>query len=79
MKPPTEQKTEVITKNTLISEILEKSPKAAEILMEYDLMCVSCPLAGEHSLKEIKNIHGFSDEDIEEILVRINKLIENEN
>lgn len=79
MKPPTEQKTGTITKNTLISEILEKSPKAAGILMEYDLMCVSCPLAGEHSLKEIKNIHGFSDEDIEKILVRINKLIENEN
>jgi len=70
-----EQKTEIITKDTLISEILEKFPEAAEILMEYGLMCVGCPLAGRHSLEAIKNIYGFSDQDIEEILVRINKLI----
>jgi len=73
MKSSTEQKTEIITKDTLISEILEKSPKAAEILMEYGLMCVGCPLAGKHSLEEIKNIYGFNDTDIEKILVRINK------
>jgi len=74
MKSSTEQKTEIITKDTLISEILEKFPEAAEILMEYGLMCVNCPLAGEHSLEAIKNIYGFNDEDIEEILVRVNKL-----
>jgi len=70
-----EQKTEIITKHTSISEIIEKFPEAAEILMEYGLMCVGCPLAGKHSLEAIKNIYGFSERDIEEILIKINKLI----
>lgn len=69
------QKTEIITKDTLISEILEKFPEAAEILMGYGLMCMGCPLAGKHSIGAIKDIYGFSDEDIEEILVRVNKSV----
>jgi len=71
--------TSFITKETSIKDILETSPKAAEILIEYGLMCVHCSHAGEHNLKEIKNIYGFSDQDVEEILARINKLAENEN
>ncbi len=79
VKSPTGQKTGIITEDTLISEILKKSPRVAEILMEYGLMCASCQLAGKHSFAAIKNIYGFSEEDIDEILVRVNKLIKNEN
>jgi len=78
MKSSTKQKTEIITKDDLISDILEKFPEAAEILMEYGLMCMNCPFAGKHSIGAIKDIYGFSDKDIKEILIRINKL-ENEN
>jgi len=72
-----------IEKDTPIKDILETSPKAAEILMEYGLMCIGCPHAGRHSLKEIKNDYGFSDKDVEEILVKLNKIekrkIKNDN
>jgi len=78
MKSSAKQKTNIITKDTSISEVLEKSPEAAEILMEYGLMCMGCPFAGKHSIGAIKDIYGFSDKDLKEILVRINN-IQNEN
>ncbi len=75
MKSSTKQKKEIITKDTLISEILEKFPEAAEdILMEYGLMCIGCPFAGKHNIGAIKDIYGFNDEDIKEILIRINNI-----
>lgn len=72
-------KIKLITKDTLMKDILESSPKAAEVLMEYGLVCLGCPHAGEHSLKEIKDDYGFSDKDIEDILDRLNKIKEKEN
>lgn len=59
MKSSTEQKTEIITKDTSISEILEKFPEAKEILMEYGLMCVGCPFASRETLETGLKIHGF--------------------
>lgn len=71
--------TKFIERDMPIKEILKTSPKAAEILVEYGLMCVGCPYAGEHSLKEIKDIYGFTEKDIEEILARLNKIEKKEN
>lgn len=65
-----------IKKETPISELLEKHPEVAEILMDYGLMCAGCRLAGNHGLKETKEMYGLSDMDIKEILKRINELIE---
>ena len=65
-----------ITGKTKISEILGICPDSAEILIEYGLMCVGCPLAGKHTLEATKELYGFSDKDIEEMLKRINELIE---
>ena len=69
-------KQQQIKKETKISEILEKCPEAAFILMEYGLMCAACSLAKHHGLEETKNLYGFKDKDIEEIVKRINKAIE---
>ncbi len=72
--------TDLITKDTSLGDIVETLPRAAEILVRYGLLCVGCPYAGEHTLRGVKNDYGLSDEDIEEIVVKLNKLKEeNEN
>ena len=65
----------IITKDTSISELLKISPKVVEILFDYGLMCAFCPRANEHDLESLKEIYGFENKDIDEILFKINKLI----
>jgi hypothetical protein len=65
-----------VTKETRISEILERCPDAIFILMEYGLMCAACSMANQHGLEETKELYGFTDKQIEEIIKRINKTIE---
>jgi len=65
----------IITEDTSLKDVLEM-PDAAEILMNYGLLCAGCPHAGEHTLKRIKDDYGLSEEDIKEILKNLNKLKE---
>jgi hybrid cluster-associated redox disulfide protein len=67
---------EQITKDTKISEIIERYPDTMFILMEYGLMCAACSLANQHGLGETKELYGFTDKEIEEMIKRINETIE---
>jgi hybrid cluster-associated redox disulfide protein len=64
-----------ITPKTKISEIIRICPESILILMEYGLMCAGCSLANNHGLEETKEIYGFSDEDVKEMIEKINILI----
>lgn len=64
-----------ITGKTKISEIIEKCPDSVFVLMEYGLMCARCQFASEHTLNSTKNIYGFNNEEIKEMLKRINELM----
>lgn len=64
-----------IARDTKISEIIERCPDAIFILMEYGLMCAACSLSNQHGLGETKELYGFSDKDIEEIIKRINEVM----
>ncbi len=79
MKSSTEKKTEIITKDTLISEILEKYPEAAEILIGYGLMCVGCPAAAIETIEQGALGHGLTKKSVKMILKDLNKIIKNEN
>ena len=68
-----------ITSKTKINKITQKCPDAISILMEYGLFCAGCKLAGNHGLEETKEMYGLNDKDIKEILMRINKLIEEQD
>ncbi len=65
-----------ITKDHNLAEMIQKHPKTAEVLLDYGLHCVGCVASSYDSVEEGARIHGFSDEEIDEMLDRINEVVE---
>ena len=62
----------LITKDMTIGEIIEKYPKAAQILLEQGLMCVSCGMAQMETLEQGALTHEL---DINKLLRILNKAL----
>jgi len=63
------------TKNTNIFELVSKHPETVEVFMDFGLHCVGCPASGADSVEAGAKIHGLSDKEIDDLLVRINEII----
>ncbi|AUN13142.1 hybrid cluster protein-associated redox disulfide domain-containing protein [[Clostridium] sordellii] len=59
----------MITKDTIIADIIKMRPDAAEILMSYGMGCIGCPSAQMERLEQACEIHGL---DLEEVLNKLN-------
>ena len=65
-----------ITGTTLISEIIENYPLAADYLIdEYEFYCFNCLMAGFETLEEGCLVHGIEGKDFSDLLKEINKLV----
>ena len=62
-----------ITKKTIMSEILQEKPEAADLLMEAGMHCVGCPMAAQESLEDGCKAHGISEKEIDKLVERLNK------
>lgn len=60
---------EKITKDTLISELLQYNSGAAEILMRHGMHCLGCAIAHSETIEQATNAHG---EDLENLLSELN-------
>ena len=60
----------MITKDMIISEILEINPELADILLESGMHCITCPAAIGETLEEACMVHGI---DVDEVLAELNK------
>lgn len=60
----------MITKDMLITEILEMKSEAAGILIENGMGCLGCPSAQAESLEQAAEIHGL---EIKSLLEALNK------
>lgn len=58
-----------ITKDTLISELIQLNPNAAEVLFAHGMHCLGCALAHGETIEQATNAHG---EDLDEILKELN-------
>lgn len=67
---------EKITKNMTFQEIMKNCPGCAEILLSYGLHCIGCHVAAFETLEQGCKAHGLSDDKIDEIVEKINNLIE---
>jgi hydroxylamine reductase len=61
-----------ITKDMSFADILNKYPKAGEILMGEGLHCIGCPMAMMETLEEGCKAHGL---DPDKIVKKLNKEI----
>ncbi len=69
-----------ITRKTNLAELALNYPLLAQILtQEFDLHCVGCMAAGFESLEEGAKAHGYTDEDVDEIVDYLNKILNSES
>ena len=59
-----------ITADTLIADVLELNPNAADILLEAGMHCFGCALAHGETVAEAVSAHG---EDLEKLLAKLNE------
>jgi len=65
-----------ITKDILILDLVETYPKVAEVLTEkYNFHCIGCMAASMESLEEGATVHGMTDDQIDEMVAELNKII----
>lgn len=62
----------VLTKDTILSEIVGESPRTAELLSEYGLHCVNCFASTFDTLETGAQVHGMSNEEMEQMIDEIN-------
>ncbi len=64
-----------ITKDMNLGEVVYKYPESAEVLTDYGLHCVGCFANAFDSIEAGAKIHGMSDDEIEEMVERVNEVI----
>lgn len=60
----------MITKDTIIADIIKINPNAPKILMSFGMGCVGCPSAQMEKLSQACEIHGLN---LEELLIKLNE------
>jgi hybrid cluster-associated redox disulfide protein len=71
-----QSKTEKITKDSNLGEVVRLHPNLAETLLDYGLHCVGC-FASEYDTIEMgAKIHGMTDAEIQEMIDRLNEVLE---
>src|SRR3989344_1778851 len=70
---------QIITKDTRIGDILMINPAkaqlASQILNEFGIHCTSCGAASFETLEQGVIGHGFSENDLDKLLIDLNKAI----
>lgn len=68
-------KTKKITKKSNLAEVVYKFPQAQEVLLDYGLHCVGCIASTFDTIEEGAKIHGLKDKEINEMIERINEVV----
>ena len=72
-----ENKQVIITKDMNLGEVVFKYPEAAEVLTDYGLSCVGCFASSFDTIEQGAKIHQLDDEELNEMIERINEVINN--
>ena len=61
----------MFTKETVISEVLQKAPEAAPAFFAIGMHCLGCAMASGETIEEACAVHGVNADDF---LVNLNKI-----
>jgi hybrid cluster-associated redox disulfide protein len=64
-----------ITKDMSLGEIVERFPQTTEVMLDFGLHCFGCHIAKFETLEQGAKAHGLEDEQIEELLKELNKVV----
>ena len=67
---------EKINKKMMIQDIVEKHPEVADIMVDAGMHCVGCAIAASESLEDGAKSHGLDDEQIDEMVKKMNEKID---
>ena len=68
-------KKQLITKDMLLLEVIEKYPETMPVLIGYGLHCVGCAFSSFDTLENGVKIHGMDEETFEMMLRDLNSLV----
>ena len=71
-----EAKTQLITKDKTIGDVVAKYPSIIEPLQAAGVHCVGCHVSYHETLEQGFKGHGMSDEEVEMVIEKLNKAIE---
>ena len=64
-----------ITKDMNLGEVVFKYPEAAEVLTDYGLHCVGCIANTYDTIEMGAKIHQMSDAEVDEMVARVNEVL----
>jgi len=67
------EKKQAVTKDMNLADVIFKWPATAEVFLDYGLHCVGCIAAGFDTIEKGAKIHNLSEEEIEEMVSRVNE------
>ena len=76
MKQELNEINQIITKEMTIGDVVAKYPAVIEPLQESGVHCVGCHVSYHETLEQGFKGHGMSDEEVEAVIGKLNKAIE---
>lgn len=64
----------MVTKDTIIAEVLDQNPDTAQFFLEIGMHCLGCPSARGETIEQACAVHG---EDADALLEKINNFLGN--
>ena len=69
-------KKDLINKDILIGDLVDKYPKLTNILVEkYGFHCIGCMAAGMETLEQGAEVHGMTQKQIEKLIKELNSQV----
>jgi hybrid cluster-associated redox disulfide protein len=65
-----------IKKEMNLAEVIFKYPQLAEVLLDFGLHCVGCMANSFDTIEMGAKVHGMSDQEVDEMVDRLNEVIE---
>ena len=69
---------QLITKEMTIGDVVSKYPSCIETLQSAGVHCVGCHVSYSETLEQGFKGHGMSDAEVDELIVKMNKAVEEE-
>lgn len=68
-----------IQRDMRVGEVVTLLPEAERLLAEYGLHCTGCVMGGRETIEDGCRIHGFSQEDTDNLLTDLNTLLKEQS